>query len=287
MPSVAIMDDIDDSGVELLRQEGFEVLEREGFENADAIIVRSATKVNREFIDRCKNLKLIVRAGVGLDNIDVEYAKSKGIEVRNTPRATSISVAELTVGLMLSALRMIPYAHSSTKAGKWEKKSLKGREIYGKVVGLVGLGNIGLEVAKRCEAFGAEIVYYDVVDRGVYKRLEFGELFETADIVSLHLPLTDETRGIINYPLLMRLKEQAVIVNTARGELIPTDDLVRFLKERRDVIAALDVFESEPPPKEILELDNVILTPHIGAQTKEAQLRASTEAARIIIEFFK
>ncbi|MEO0150185.1 MAG: hydroxyacid dehydrogenase, partial [candidate division WOR-3 bacterium] len=253
----------------------------------DAIIVRSATRVNSEFIDRCKSLKLIVRAGVGLDNIDVEYAKSKGIEVRNTPRATSISVAELTLGLMLSALRMIPYAHLSTKAGKWEKKSLKGREIYGKVVGLVGLGNIGLEVAKRCEAFGAEIVYYDVVDRGVYKRLELGELFETANIVSLHLPLTDETRGIINYPLLMKLKEQAVIVNTARGELIPTHDLVKFLKERRDVIAALDVFESEPPPKEILELENVIITPHIGAQTKEAQLRASIEAAKVIIDFFK
>ncbi|MEO0195812.1 MAG: hydroxyacid dehydrogenase [candidate division WOR-3 bacterium] len=287
MPSVAIMDDIDDAGVELLKRNGFDVLRKEGFENADAIIVRSATRVNSEFIDRCKSLKLIVRAGVGLDNIDVEYAKSKGIEVRNTPRATSISVAELTLGLMLSALRMIPYAHLSTKAGKWEKKSLKGREIYGKVVGLVGLGNIGLEVAKRCEAFGAEIVYYDVVDRRVYKRLELGELFETANIVSLHLPLTDETRGIINYPLLMKLKEQAVIVNTARGELIPTHDLVKFLKERRDVIAALDVFESEPPPKEILELENVIITPHIGAQTKEAQLRASIEAAKVIIDFFK
>lgn len=287
MPSVAIMDDIDDSGVELLRQKGFKVEGKGEFENADAIIVRSATKVNKEFIDKCKNLKLIVRAGVGLDNIDVEYAKSKGIEVRNTPKATAISVAELTIGLMLSALRMIPYAHSSTKAGKWEKKSLKGRELYGKRVGLVGLGNIGLEVAKRCEVFGAEIVYYDVVEKGIYKRLELPELFSTSDIVSLHLPLTRDTYGMIKYPLLMRMKERAVLINTARGELIPTQDLVRFLNERKDIIAALDVFENEPPQKEILELENVILTPHIGAQTEEAQYRASIEAANIIIDFFK
>jgi len=287
MPSVAVMDDIDEDGLELLRKNGFEILPKDRFEEADAIIVRSATKVNREFLERCKNLKLVVRAGVGLDNIDVDYAKQRGVEVRNTPKATAISVAELTIGLILSALRMINQAHISTKGGKWEKKRFLGSELYGKRVGLVGLGSIGLEVAKRCEAFGAEIAYYDIVDKGVYVRVDLEELFKTSDVVSLHLPLNPSTKGIIKYELLSLLKRNAVLINTARGELIPEADLIRFLREREDVIAALDVFEKEPPEGEILELENVILTPHIGAQTKEAQRRASTEAARIILEFFR
>jgi len=287
MPSVVVMDDIDEEGLELLREKGFEILPRENFEEADAMIVRGATKVNRELLDRCKNLKLVVRAGVGLDNIDVEYAKQKGIEVRNTPKATAISVAELTLGLILSALRMIPYAHISAKGGNWEKKRFMGSELYGKRVGLVGLGNIGLEVAKRCEAFGAEVVYYDIVDRGIYRKLSLEELFRTSDIVSLHLPLNPSTEGIVNYDLLSLLKPNAILVNTARGNLIREEDLLRFLKERKDVVVALDVFWKEPPEGEILELENVIFTPHIGAQTKEAQRRASTEAARIIIEFFQ
>jgi D-3-phosphoglycerate dehydrogenase len=287
MPSVVVMDDIDEEGLELLRERGFEILPRENFEEADAMIVRGATKVNRELLDRCKNLKLVVRAGVGLDNIDVEYAKQKGIEVRNTPKATVISVAELTLGLILSALRTIPQAHISTKGGNWEKKRFMGSELYGKRVGLVGLGNIGLEVAKRCEAFGAEVVYYDIVDRGIYRKLNLEEIFRTSDIVSLHLPLNPSTEGIVNYDLLSLLKPNAILVNTARGNLIRKEDLLRFLKERKDVVVALDVFWKEPPEGEILELENVIFTPHIGAQTKEAQRRASTEAARIIIEFFR
>jgi D-3-phosphoglycerate dehydrogenase len=287
MPSVVVMDDIDEEGLELLRERGFEILPRENFEEADAMIVRGATKVNRELLDRCKNLKLVVRAGVGLDNIDVEYAKQKGIEVRNTPKATVISVAELTLGLILSALRMIPQSHISTKGGNWEKKRFMGSELYGKRVGLVGLGNIGLEVAKRCEAFGAEVVYYDIVDREIYRKLNLEEIFRTSDIVSLHLPLNPSTEGIVNYHLLSLLKPNAVLVNTARGNLIREEDLLRFLKERKDVVVALDVFWKEPPEGEILELENVIFTPHIGAQTKEAQRRASTEAARIIIEFFQ
>jgi Phosphoglycerate dehydrogenase and related dehydrogenases len=287
MPSVVVMDDIGEEGLELLRERGFEILPRENFEEADAMIVRSSTKVNRELLDRCKNLKLVVRAGVGLDNIDVEYAKQKGIEVRNTPKATVISVAELTLGLILCALRMIPQAHTSTKGGNWEKKRFMGSELYGKRVGLVGLGNIGLEVAKRCEAFGAEVVYYDIFDREIYRKLNLEELFRTSDIVSLHLPLNPSTEGIINYDLLSLLKPNAILVNTARGNLIREEDLLRFLKERKDVVVALDVFWKEPPEGEILELENVIFTPHIGAQTKEAQRRASTEAARIIIEFFQ
>ncbi len=287
MPSVAIMDDMDEEGLDILRRNGFEILPREKFEEADAIVVRSATKVNREFLDRCKNLKLVVRLGVGLDNVDVEYAKKRGVEIRNTPKATAVSVAELTLGLILSALRMIPQAHISTKEGRWEKKRFLGSELYGKNVGIVGLGNIGSEVAKRCEAFGAEILYYDIIDRGVYKRVELTELFKRCDIVTLHLPLNPSTKGIINYELLSLLKQNAILINTSRGELIVEEDLIRFLKDRKDVRVALDVFWKEPPEGEILNLENVILTPHIGAQTKEAQMRASTEAAKIILEFFQ
>ncbi len=287
MPSVSIMDEIDGSGIRILEEEGFTILKREDFFKADAIVVRSATKVDRKFIDRCKNLKIIVRAGVGMDNIDVDYAVSKGISVKNTPMATSVSVAELTVGLILSCLRYIPKAHISTRSGKWEKGTLKGRELYGKTVGIVGLGNIGMEVAKSVECFGAKVVYSDVIDRGMYKRLTLEEVFKVADIISLHLPLTPKTIHIINHDILKLMKENSILINTSRGEIIKQDELVKFLKERKDIVVALDVYEEEPPSGEILELENVVLTPHIGAQTYEAQKRASMEAARIIVDFFK
>lgn len=287
MPSVAIMDGIDEVAIQLLKDSGFDILPKDEFYKADAIIVRSATKVNKDFIDKCKNLKLIVRAGVGLDNIDVEYAKKLGIEVRNTPKATVISVAELTLGLILSAVRYIPFAHISTKSGKWEKNVFKGRELFGKTVGIVGLGNIGMEVAKRCESLGMEVIYYDTVDRGTYRKVELHKLFEEADIITLHLPLTPETHKMINYDLLSKIKDRGILINTSRGEIVDTRDLIRFLNERKDVIVALDVYENDRPDPDLLKLENVIFTPHIGAQTEEAQRRAAYEAANIIIDFFK
>ncbi len=287
MPFVAIMDDIDEVALKLLKNSGFNILPRDEFYRSDAIIVRSATKVNKDFIDRCKNLKLIVRAGVGLDNIDVEYAKKLGIEVKNTPKATVISVAELTLGLMFSAARYIPFAHMSTKSGKWEKKAFKGRELFGKIVGIVGLGNIGMEVAKRCESLGMEVIYYDIIDREAYRKVELHKLFEEADIITLHLPLTPETREMVKYDLLSKIKYGGILINTSRGEIINTRDLIKFLNERRDVMVALDVYENDRPSPELLRLENVIFTPHIGAQTEEAQRRAAYEAANIIIDFFR
>lgn len=279
------MDDLDPVAHEILRDAGMDVLPPERYPEADAVIVRSRTKVDRKFIDSAPKLRLIVRAGVGLDNIDLKYAEEKGITVRNTPMATVISVAELTLGLILAAARHIPKAHATTKAGMWEKKRLKGTELYGKVIGIVGMGRIGREVAKRAECFGMRVVYYDIVDVEGYRKLPLEELFSTADVVSLHLPLNDATRGMINYSLMSRMKEGALLVNTARGGLIPTEDLIRILEEGR-ITVALDVYEKEPPPPELLKYDNLIATPHIGAQTKEAQRRAAEEAARVVVEFF-
>lgn len=285
MPSVAIMDDLDPIAGQILSEAGITVLPAERYREADAVIVRSRTKVDRRFIDSAPNLRLVVRAGVGLDNIDLKYAQEKGITVRNTPNATVVSVAELTLGLILAAARHIPKAHSSTKAGLWEKKKLKGMELYGKVLGIVGMGRIGRAVAERARCLGMEVIYYDVIDVPGYRKVSLEDLFSEADVVSLHLPLNEGTRGMIDYSLMARMKEGAILVNTARGQLIPTGDLIRILEEGR-ITVALDVYEEEPPPPDLLKYENLITTPHIGAQTREAQRRAAEEAARVVVEFF-
>ncbi len=285
MPSVAIMDDLDPIARELLEKAGVEVLPPERYREAEAVIVRSRTKVNRDFIDSAPKLRLIVRAGVGLDNVDLKYAEEKGITVRNTPTATVVSVAELTLALMLAAARHLPKAHATTKAGMWEKKRLKGTELYGKTLGVVGMGRIGRAVAERARCFGMEVVYYDIVEVEGYRRLSLEELFAEANVVTLHLPLNEGTRGLINYDLMSRMREGAILINTARGGLIPTRDLMRVLEEGK-ITVALDVFEEEPPPPDLLKYDNLIVTPHIGAQTREAQRRAAEEAAKVVIEFF-
>ncbi len=279
------MDDLDPIAREILERAGMEVLPPERYREAEAVIVRSKTKVDRRFIDSAPKLRLIVRAGVGLDNIDLKYAKDRGITVRNTPTATVVSVAELTFALMLAAARHIPKAHSTTKAGMWEKKRLKGVELHGKTLGVVGMGRIGRAVAERAKCFGMEVVYYDIVDVPGYRRLPLEELFAEADVVTLHLPLNEGTRGLINYDLMSRMKDGAVLINTARGGLIPTGDLIRILEEGR-ITVALDVFEEEPPPPDLLKYDNLIATPHIGAQTREAQRRAAEESAKVVVEFF-
>ena len=279
------MDDLDPIAGQILSEAGITVLPAERYREADAVIVRSRTKVDRRFIDSAPNLRLVVRAGVGLDNIDLKYAQEKGITVRNTPNATVVSVAELTLGLILAAARHIPKAHSSTKAGLWEKKKLKGMELYGKVLGIVGMGRIGRAVAERARCLGMEVIYYDVIDVPGYRKVSLEDLFSEADVVSLHLPLNEGTRGMIDYSLMARMKEGAILVNTARGQLIPTGDLIRILEEGR-ITVALDVYEEEPPPPDLLKYENLITTPHIGAQTREAQRRAAEEAARVVVEFF-
>ncbi len=293
---VGICDPIAGEGVELLRQKGLEVVDLttvpkeelvNHVANLDAIIVRSATKVRRDIIDAAKNLKVIGRAGVGLDNVDVEYAKSKGIKVINTPGATSVSVAELTIGLILAVMRKIAYADREMRNGAWPKKKCKGIEMYGKTMGIVGIGRIGREVAKRARAFGMHVVYYDVFRLSEEQERELGVeyrelegLLSEADVVTLHLPLTPETKHLINAERIAKMKDGAIVINAARGGIVDEDALYDALKSGKLYGAALDVYENEPlKESKLFELDNVVLTPHIGAQAKEGQTRAGVEIA--------
>ncbi len=301
---VGICDPIASEGVEILKKEGFEVIDLTGIPkeelvnhvaDLDALIVRSATKIRKEIIDAAKNLKVIGRAGVGLDNIDVEYAKSKGIKVINTPGATSISVAELTIGLLLAVMRKIAYADREMRKGAWPKKVCKGIEMYGKTLGIIGIGRIGREVAKRARAFGMRVIYYDVYrpDKAIEKELgiEFRELdtlISEADVITVHVPLVPETKHMINRERIERMKDGAIIINAARGGIVDEDALYDALKSGKLYGAALDVYENEPlKESKLFELDNVVLTPHIGAQTKEGQTRAGIEVARKIAETLK
>ncbi len=293
---VGICDPIAEEGIRILKEKGLEVVDLTGIPkeelpnhvaDLDAIIVRSATKVRREMIDAAKNLKVIGRAGVGLDNVDVEYAKSKGIEVINTPGATSISVAELTIGLILAVMRKIAYADREMRKGAWPKKKCKGIEMYGKTLGIIGIGRIGREVARRAKAFGMRIIYYDVFklddetarELGVEFR-ELEDLLRESDVITLHLPLTPETRHLINRERIEMMKDGAIIVNAARGGIVDEDALYDALKSGKLYGAALDVYENEPlKESKLFELDNIVLTPHIGAQAKEGQTRAGVEVA--------
>ena len=296
---VIVSDSIADKGVEMMRQAGIEVdvktslapdeLERT-IGGYDVIVVRSATKVRKPLIEAAKNLKLIVRAGVGLDNIDVEYAESRGIEVMNTPAASSNAVAELTVGYLLALARRIPQTTASMKAGKWEKKKFRGNEIAGKTLGLVGYGRIGWLVAKKALALGMDIVAYDpyVADpRGL--RMEFvslEELLQRSDYISMHLPLNDETRDLIGDPQFELMKDGTCIINCARGGTINEDALYDAIVSGKVAGAALDVYLEEPAQdNKLFELDEVIGSPHIGAATVEAQRRVSVEVAEKVIGF--
>ncbi|MCD6275736.1 MAG: D-2-hydroxyacid dehydrogenase [Thermoplasmata archaeon] len=301
---VGICDPIASEGVEILKKEGFEVVDlteipKDQLVNhvaeLDAIIVRSATKVRKEMIDAARNLKVIGRAGVGLDNIDVEYAKSKGIKVINTPGATSISVAELTIGLLLAVMRKIAYADREMRKGAWPKKKCKGIEMYGKTLGIIGIGRIGREVAKRARAFGMKVIYYDVYrpDEATEKELgveyrELDDLISEADVITLHVPLLPETKHMINGERIAKMKDGAIIINAARGGIVDEEALYEALKSGKLYGAALDVYENEPlKESKLFELDNIVLTPHIGAQAREGQTRAGIEVAQKIAEALK
>ncbi len=301
---VGICDPIASEGIEILKKEDFEVVDlselpKEELPNhvtdLDAIIIRSATKVRKEIIDAGKNLKVIGRAGVGLDNVDVEYAKSKGIKVINTPGATSISVAELTIGLLLAVMRKIAYADREMRNGAWPKKKCKGIEMYGKTMGIIGIGRIGREVAKRAKAFGMNVIYYDIyhLDESTEKELEIefrdlDALISEADVITLHVPLVPETKHLIDRERIAKMKDGAIIINAARGGIVDEDALYDALKSGKLYGAALDVYENEPlKESKLFELDNIVLTPHIGAQAEEGQTRAGIEVAKKIVKVLK
>lgn len=256
----------------------------------DGMIVRSRTKVKQPLIDVCPNLKVIVRGGVGLDTIDYEYAKSKGIEVMNTPLASSASVAELTLGYMLALARSHYKATSSMKSEKWDKKSFEGDEIGGKVLGLIGTGNIGKEVAKRANALGMTVLGYDPYVKEIdgIKLVSLDELLTQADYISFHLPKTKESANMISTDQFTKMKNGVRIVNCARGGIVDENALYEALTSGKVAGAALDVFAEEPPTDwKLIKLDNVIASPHIGAATKEAQARIGAEVAEKLIAFSK
>jgi len=283
---VIITDPIAKAGVQMLKEAGLEVDERPGLPPAelvqaipayDAIIVRSATKVTADVINAGANLKVVGRAGVGLDNVDKKAADARGIKVVNTPAATSISVAELALGHMFACARLIPQATQSLREGKWEKKAFKGVELFGKTLGLIGSGRIGSELAKRAEAMGMNVLVYDpFLQETKYGKLtSLAEMLPQADYISLHVPKTEQTAKMINQDAIAQMKKGVVLVNCARGGVVDEEALYEGLKSGQVGAAALDVFENEPlKDSKLFSLPNVIGTPHVGAQTKEGQERA-------------
>ncbi|UCF09360.1 MAG: D-2-hydroxyacid dehydrogenase [Candidatus Bipolaricaulota bacterium] len=298
---VLVSDPLAEDAVEAMRAAGLTVDEKtdltpEQLEaeigEYDALMVRSATKVRVPIIDAAGKLRLIVRAGVGIDNIDVDYATSKGIEVRNTPSASSNSVAELALGHMLSLARHIGRGTVSVRSGAWEKKALKGVELDGKTLGVIGIGRIGRLLAEKATALGMTAIAYDkFVDESplpeTVKMVSFGQLLREADFVSLHVPFDPELGPVIGASELAAMKPGSYLVNCARGGVVDEAAVAAALDSGHLAGAALDVFADEPPAGDapLLGQGNVSLTPHIGASTVEAQQRVGSEAAQIVIDF--
>ncbi len=297
---VLVADRLDPAALVRLRSVGHEVVERTGLQGPDlvqalsgcqALIVRSATKVTGEVLKGVSDLKVVVRAGTGLDNVDHVTAHSLGIRVLNTPHANSVAVAELVFALLLAFERHVPAASQDLRAGRWEKTRLAGREIAGRKMGLIGFGRIGRDVALRARVFGMSVSAHDPlvapwpVSFDWVERPDLDGLLSTADFVSLHLPLESGTRGLIGAKELARMKPEALLINCARGGIVDETALHQALVAGKLRGAILDVFATEPPgPSPLLELPNVLATPHLGASTAEAQRRAGEEAAELVIQ---
>jgi len=301
---VLVCDPIHEEGIEKLKRAGFEVdvnptitpeQLRKAVSNYDALIVRSRTKVTKEIIEAGKRLKVVGRAGAGLDNIDVETAERKGIIVLNSPEALAEAVAELTIGLIISLARNIPFADRTIKEGKWAKKELTGWELKDKTLGTIGLGNVGERVARIARALGMKIFIAKRTPPTpeLLKELEaefvpLKELLKRSDIVTIHVPLTPQTNRMIGANELQLMKNGAFLINTSRGAIVDEKALLEALKSGKLGGAALDVYEVEPPKDlELVKLPNVVCTAHIGAQTEEAQKVAGVMIAEKIINSFK
>jgi D-3-phosphoglycerate dehydrogenase len=297
-PKILITDGLDNIGQTILRASS-SVEDRTGISadelleiifEFDAIIVRGRTKVTAEVFQAAKNLKVVGRAGVGVDNIDLEAAHSHGVTVVNAPTATTLAVAELTFGLMLSMAREIPRADAGMKTGKWLKKSLDGIELGGKTLGILGMGRIGSEVGQRAKVFGMQVLGYDplippdeIQRRGAIPS-DLDQIYSRSDFISLHLPLTDDTRNMVGVDAFERMKNGVRLVCAARGGIINESALLYALNSGKVASAALDVFDQEPPgASELVAHPKMIATPHIGAQTAEAQARAAEDIANEVL----
>ncbi len=300
MHRILVADPLHPAGLEVLRAAGAEVVElaaadrpriAEIVSDCDALIVRSTTRVDGELLAAAGELRVVGRAGIGVDNVDVARATERGILVVNAPTANLVSATEHTFALLLALARNVAGADASMKAGEWDRKRFLGSELNGKVLGVVGLGRIGQSVAVRARAFEMKVIAHDpYLDSGVARRLEIelvslDELLPRADVVTLHVPLTDRTRGLLGRERLAKLKPGALVVNCARGGVVDEEALLEALEAGRVGGAALDVFAQEPPKMSALVAHpRVVATPHIGAQTREAQERVATETARMVLE---
>jgi len=286
----------------LLKAEGYEV--NEGWDipkedlpgiigDYDGIVIRSATKVKGDLLANAKNLKVVGRAGIGLDNVDLKTCKERNIVVRNTPNATTDTVAELALAFMFALAKPIVKATNSLRKGEWAKKQLKGTELLGKTLGIVGCGRIGSALARKCHAIGMKIVGCDVVEihEACIDQCEMNDVFANADFISLHLPLLESTKHIINADAIAQMKDGVFIINCARGGTLDEGAAYDAIKSGKVAGLALDVWEKEPieleASKKLLELEQVIGSPHIGAQTKEGQERAGIQVAEAVIEELK
>lgn len=303
MYRILVTDGMEKSAVAQLESMGYEVVQefyepvvlREKVKEFDALVVRSATKVRAPIIDGAAEtgrLKVILRAGVGVDNIDVDYAREKGIAVENTPNASSSSVAELAIAHMLALTRFVAAANVTMRSGKWEKNAYKGMELTGKTLGLIGMGRIAKETAKRASALGMRIIYNDIMghspENEPYIWVSLEELLEKSDVVSLHIPAVKGQAALINAETIGKMKDGVYLINTARGALVDEDALCDALDSGKLAGAGLDVYREEPSRNErLLNHPKVSVTPHIGGVTKEAQSRIGQEIVAHITRILK
>ncbi len=300
---VLITDPIAKEGIEIFEEAGLEVEEKLGLspeelleaikEGVHALVIRSNTKVTKEVVEAAKDLKVVGRAGTGLDNVDIPACNKRGIVVMNTPGGNTNSAAEHTIAMIMALSRHIPQATASMKAGKWEKKKFLGREVAGKTLGIVGIGRIGSIVAKLAQGLKMKVLAYDphirpdVAERLGVELRELDDVLANSDYISVHTPLTPDTKGLLNKDLFAKTKEGAMLVNCARGGIVNEKDLYDALVQGRLAGAALDVFEKEPTTGDhpLFSLDNFICTPHLGASTREAQENVAVAVARQIADY--
>ncbi len=295
---VLISDAIADECISILKQEGIEVDYRpsadtqeikEALKDAEGLIVRSGTKVTADLMEGAEKLKVIGRAGAGVDNIDIDAATGKGVLVMNSPSGNSISAAEHTFALMLAFARNIHLAHDSLSSGQWERKKYKGIELYGKTLGIIGFGRIGKEVAKRALAFGMKVKVYDPYIPEIdsqFEKSELEEIIKDSDIITVHIPMSDKTRGMIGSEEIARMKKEAILVNCSRGGIIEEKALAEALCAGKIRGACIDVYENEPPVNSPLcGSERICHTPHLAASTDEAQARCGVMIAQQVADF--
>lgn len=301
---VLVSDNLDKTGIRRIEvEEGIEVDVNTGLSpedlkqiigNYEALIIRSATKVTDEILQQAKRLKVIGRAGIGLDNVDIPAATKRGIVVMNTPGGNIVTTAEHTIAMMMALTRNIPQGTISLKAGRWDKKKLQGREIFNKTLGIIGYGKIGSIVADLARGLKMNVIIYDPyitaeqIEKAGFESITLDELYRRSDYITVHVPKLKSTTGLLNKKAFEKMKEGVMVINCARGGIIDENDLYDAIVSEKVAGAALDVFKTEPPGRfPLFELDKVIGTPHLGASTYEAQTNVSMEVADQIIAYLK